>query len=224
MSNAEVKQPFRIPIEEDYAAAVTIAGEEFDAEGGIWLTYHRQSITLTQKSATLAENFKILSSISRLVEPIKNDKFEPIDHMFTATHAFRAGMWTGNRLKEYVYNGRINFRDTYNVLARNIPYQECEDREEYESNGEYLRALGYAGLEQIGASARDTIDKWSDDLVSEPNQRVIFSLGAGAFLLSAHDIYKNAYPELEENYIVSQLYDMNEIERFLSDDPNSSRT
>jgi hypothetical protein len=227
MSTSEVKQPFRIPTEEDYTAATAVTSEEFNLEGGAWLQYHRQSITLARKSIGLVTNFTSLSRIARLIEPIKDDTYEPYDPMFGATHAFRAGMWTGNRLKEHIYNGRIAFSDTVNFIARNLPHNDyltSMDQEDYESNGERLRAMGHSGLELVGLTAREAINVWSEDIVSQAEHRDEFSYGAGAFLLAAHDIYKNAYPALKENYVIAQLSDLDDIERLASEGPDSSRT
>jgi hypothetical protein len=222
MDNSEIKKPHRIPVEEDYSATADVVEDAFRENGGAWVMYHKESILGIHTKESARDFFETVSTLARLVEPIEDDRFKPVDSMYRATHAFKAGLWTGGQMSHVIHNGRLRFEQIYNEINKSLPYTPHTDREEYEENGQYLTKIGHLGLELIGYEARQKLEEWGNDIVSDSTARPFFALGAGAILATSQNIYSLAYPLMDENYQVAQLLNFDEIDQFLNSSSDSS--
>ena len=225
MSEIEIQPPFRIPTQEDYAVGAGHLDSLFDEKEGAWYLYNRESMIDAKLDVRLHDKFSGMSSLARLVEPIENDQFKPVDPMFRATHAFRAGMWTAGMLGFIVFEDKMKYKDIHNALAASMPNKVQTGQEDYEKNGGYLKSLGDQGLEAVGPEARQYIDKWGEELVYEPSVRQYYALGTGALLAVYHQVYENSYEDLVsryEDYQVSKLLDFDQLDEYLSSDSDSS--
>jgi len=223
MSESEMKRPFPIPDEVDFGIGATLVDGIFENNKGAWFMYHRQALIEAQTGQEMRKLYLATSSLARSVEPINDDTFKPEDPLYRATHAFRAGMWTAGLLGTEVYNGRLSYIDVHNTLSANLPHEHrLTSQDDYEKNGEYLMALGNSGLEALGFETREYIQKWGEDIVSEPTVRQYYAMGTGAVMSVYHNIYAAAYPSLQEDYEVSKILDFNELENYLSSNFDSS--
>jgi len=225
MSEIEMQPPFRIPTEEDFAAGAKHVDSLFDEKEGAWYMYNREAMIDAHSNIVLRNKFSSMSSIARLVEPIENDNLKPVDPLFRATHAFRAGMWTASLFGFVVYEDKMKYRDIHNALTLSLPNQKHTSQEDYEENGSYLKLLGDQGLETIGHEARQHVDAWGEELVYEPSVRQYYALGTGAVLAVYHQVYENSYDDLVahyEDYQVSKLLNFDQLDEFLSSDSDSS--
>ena len=223
MSEFEMKRPFPIPNEVDFGLGATLVDQLFDDHNGAWFLYNKQALIDAQNGQAMRSTYMATSAVARTVEPISDDFFRPIDPMYKATHAFRAGMWTAGLLGTEVYNGKLSFMDVHNTLFSNLPHPNSyETQEDYEKDGQYLMALGNLGLDALGFETREYIDKWGKEIVSEPTVRQYYALGTGAVMSVYQSIYSAAYPSLQEDYEVSQILDFDELTHYLSSNSDSS--
>lgn len=222
MAESEMKPPIRIPLEVDYAVGAAIVDDAFEKTEGAWYSYHKEAITGIQTKLSKRAFFENLSSVAMFVEPISDNEHKPVDPLYAATHAFRAGMWTGGLIAHEVYDGRVKYEGIHNAIVGSAPHLAYEGKDEYEANGEYFLAIGQVGLDKVGHEAREYIEKWGSDIVSETKVRKYYALGAGAVVSAFHNIYTAAYPALVENYQVSQILDFDAIDQYLSNNADSS--
>jgi|GEM_PF-5584622 len=225
MSEIEIQPPFPIPTHEDYALGAQHLDSLFEEKDGAWYLYNRESMIDVQSNALLRSKLGGMSSLARLVEPVQNDQFKPIDPLFRATHAFRAGMWTAGMLGFIVFEDKMKYKDIHNALAESMPHHQQASQENYEESGGYLKSLGDQGLETVGHEARQHIDKWGEELVYEPSVRQYYALGTGAVLAVYHQVYENSYEDLVTRYEddqVSRLLNFDQLDEYLSSDSDSS--
>jgi hypothetical protein len=189
MAEFQMRPPIRIPTEEDYAVGGAIVDDTFENHDGAWYSYQKEAIIGIQTRPSLRDFYENLSSVSKLIEPISNDDHKPLDPLFAATHAFRAGLWTGKHLSQEVYWGKIQYKDVHNTIITSAPHPTYSGQAEYEANGEYLTSIGTSGLERVGHVAREYIEKWGNDIVCDPTVRKYYALGAGAVVSAYHHIY-----------------------------------
>lgn len=215
MAEFESRKPYPIPQEEDYCAAAKLTDSLFQENGGAWAYYHRLTLIDVHSKATMRTYFEAMSSQARLIEPIEDDDFTPVDAMFRATHAFRAGMWTGSIIEKYIHNEQIGYEAINNTIAQSLPYPTFSGQEEYEFNGQFLKTIGDEGLKIVGFETRSQLDVWGEDIVSDENVRRYYALGAGAIFYTASEIYKSLFPTLEASYQSTQL--INEVSQYLAD-------
>jgi len=213
MSELHIKKPIPIPTVEDYSVAADFVDSDFKDQGGAWMLYHRQSIVEAQLRLSSRLALSQLSEVARFVEPV-GDNRAPLDPLFRATHAFRAGMWTGAQLLHVVHNEALEVSRVVKGLEATLPSRVIQDADDYEDNGRHLLTVGSEGIDIIGYDARSKIYEWADDIVSEPTMRKYCALGAGAILYTAHAVYKDTYPSLHENYVIMST--INEIQEYLA--------
>lgn len=233
MAEFQIIRPFAIPTEKDYAAGAALVDEKFHPvdekfhlkdgpHDGAWYSYHKEAVADIQTKLTVRAFYTNLSSIARLVEPISNDEHKPIDPLFAATHAFRAGMWTSGHVQQHVFEGRIKYEDVQDALGRSLPFVEYSGKNEYEANGRRLMDLGELGLEKVGYETREYIEKWGKEIVYEPSVRQFYALGMGAVTAMYDSIYSAAFPMLQQNYEVSKILSFDALEVYLASNPDSS--
>jgi len=223
MPEFEMKRPFPVPNEVDYAIGAAFVDGIFENNHGAWYLYNKQALIDAQAGQDIRKLYIATSGLARTVEPIADDTFKPIDPLYKATHAFRAGMWTAGLLGTEVYNGRLSYIDVHNTLSANLPHPDTHHNQgDYEKNGEYLMALGNLGLEALGFETRDYLERWGEEIVSEPAVRHYYALGTGAVMSTYHSIYAAAYPSMMEDYTVSQILDFDELDHYLSSNSDTS--
>lgn len=216
------QEPRRIPLHEDYLTVAQKVGDRFQTEGGAWVSYHKETLIHTQNHTPTRSLFEAVSSLAKLVEPVTDDDFKPVDSLYAATHAFRAGMWTAGRMTHLLYEGRLGYEGVHNALAQSLPHFAYTKQEQYEENGEFLVGSGRRGLIEVGDDTREQLNKWGDEIVSDERVRGYYALGAGAILSVSHYIYSTAYPRLQEDFLVSQLFSTEELMQYLQRNPDSS--
>lgn len=116
----------------------------------------------------------------------------------------------------------MNYDSIHDSLNGNLPFPVFEGKAEHDANGEFLRQLGFHGLNTIGDEAIRYLHEWGDEIVEEPSLRLTYALGSGAILALYHATYAKRYPQLVENYEVSRLLSFDEIEKYLSSNTDSS--
>ncbi len=220
MSEIAPRPPYRIPIEADYEAAAEIVDALLQTQGGPWNYYHRTALIEGSTKQTTRDRLAALSFHARLVEPIEDDHFTPIDPLYRATHAFRAGMWTAGLMTEELHRNCLNFVGIHTVMAHSLPHGTISNQEEHEENGRYLIALGDEGLKRVGYVARERLNRWGEEIVSEENVRRYYTLGAGAILYASHRLYSEVYKDMQTSYEAQVLAE--ELSRFLANTPDSS--
>jgi hypothetical protein len=217
-----MKQPFRIPVEQDYSAAGELIDMEFSTQGGAWSAYFTESTINTDTNNDILLFFENMWATAQLVEPVCDDDLRPEDVLYRTADAFRAGMYTGELLSEQLYAGTMDYPQIHNKLNKLLPFSSYEGKEQYEANGEYLKRLGSHGLSIAGYDIRRLLEQWGSDIVEEPSIRPIYSLGAGAILTVYHETYTFLHPVLMQNYHVSQILNFDELDEFLSSNTDSS--
>lgn len=220
MSEFEPSKPHPIPIESNYRSAAESTDDEFQQHGGAWAYYHKISVIDAQEKEGVRRVFSIMSSQARLIEPIEDDNFNPIDPKFHATHAFRAGLWTGGLITKYLHEEKFNYETINDSITHTFPHSTFSTQEEYEANGRFLTTIGHEGLKIAGYDTRVHLDKWAEDIVSQENVRRYYALGAGAVVYATHQIYSSLYEELQLNYQVSQF--SKDIDQYLENVADAS--
>lgn len=229
MAESEAKEPYRIPIEEDFLAAAKLTDMLFESKGGPWTYYQRISIIeahSVKNAAFTRPLLEAMSSQARLIEPveIKNDAFISIDPRHRATHAFRAGMWTGGFISKYLHEEKnedtaLAYGNIHNFISSSLPYPVFTDQEQYEENGRHLVHIGDEGLKMVGYETREYIEKWGAELIDDETKRRLYALGAGAVLYASNGLYTLEYQERWANYAASYL--SKEISQYLANQPSS---
>lgn len=223
MSEGEKRRPIPIPMQEDYAAGAQLLTERLDHEGSMWNTYHKEALIDLYNQPKIFELHEAMATVAKLIEPIKDDDHRPIDPMYRASHAFKAGMWTASRLLELVYDRQLNYSTAHFALCKALPFSpDYKDQEQYEANGQLLENTGENGLELVGYEAREHIDKWSKDMVSDERVRRQYCLGTGAILFSAHGVYTTVFEEMKCAYEASKLFRLDELDQYLADAAKTS--
>ena len=214
MSKSEITPPDRISTEEDYDAAIKAVESLFEAKGGAWNYYYKTTVIDAHTRPSAQKLLIAMSSQARLVEPIEDDSFQPVDSLFRATHAFKAGMWTGGFISQELHDDRITYTGINNSIIQSLPHATTTTREEYEENGRFLLNVGDEGLKLIGFSAREQLDRFGNEIVSNENFRRLYALGAGAVLYTSHALYTSVHEVLQFNYDAAQL--SNEVNEYLA--------
>lgn len=219
MSELPPRPPHRIPTDEDYDVAAELVDAQFQAKGGPWVYYHRTALLDLRSKQTTHDVLAVMSTQARLIEPIKDDRFTPVDPRFMATHAFRAGMWTAGFMSEELHRGSLSFGGVCNVIVQSLPHEAPASQEEYEADGRYLMTIGDEGLKKVGYETRQYINRWGEDIVSNENVRRYYALGAGAILYASHSLYTKVYEEMQVSYEAGLLTD--ELSQFLANTDSS---
>lgn len=199
------RPPHRIPNEEDYEIATEIVDTFFQSRNGPWAYYRKMMLLDVYNQEQSHASLMSMASQARLIEPIEDEQFAPIDPLFRSTHAFLAGMWTGRLVSSEIHKDVIGFAAINDAILNALPNRTTGSQDQYEENGRMMLAIGDEGLQRVGFAAREQVGAWGDDIVSDPDFRKYYSLGAGAILYSSHTIYSQVYEELKLSYEAATL-------------------
>ncbi len=217
------RKPIPIPTYEDYSTGAMMLEQEFQQEGGAWVAFQRESILEAQTKPSVYRLHHAMGSVARLLEPVSEETLAPDDPYFRATHAFRAGMWTGRRLMGQVYNETscMDYTAAHLALSGSLPHSWYTSYDQFEENRDALITTGHGGLDLLGSDAREYIDRFSEDIIDNERYRKEYRLGTGAIMFAAHGLYKVAYNKIRVSYEAAQLFDADELDAFLADAANS---
>lgn len=118
-------------------------------------------------------------------------------------------------MADIIHNETVPYEQTHRLLAASMPHVRYAGQEEYEENGSHLERIGREGLGLIGASAREYVERWGADIVSDKRVRRYYALGLGAVVLTAHAAYKAGYESVLAQQAASS-FDIAAIEQYLA--------
>jgi hypothetical protein len=216
-----MEEPYRVPIESDYDAAGELVEMQFEERGGAWSKYFTDATEAAENSEEVRTLFENMWATALLVEPILDDDFTPEDRLYRSADAYRAGMYTAILLATEVFDERMSYDMIHDQLNKNLPFPIYNGKDQHDANGEFLKNLGFMGLEVVGEQAGTYIDKWASEIVIDPTHQTMFKLGTGAILALYHGTYQKLHPQLLEEYQVSQLLRFEELEQFLMGNTDS---
>lgn len=220
MSDLERKPPYSIPTETDFVAAAELTDETFESNGGAWTYYHKTSLVDIHSNAQTKNLLTAMSSQARFIEPLQDETLSPVDPMYRATHAFRAGMWTGGFITKYLHQDAISYLAVHNTITQSFPHSNFKGQEEHEENAQFLRAIADQGLDLAGYETREYLDKWGNEIVSSEDARRYYALGAGAVFYVSQGLYTQLHERLQQDYEISLLSD--EVSQYLASVRDSS--
>ena len=183
-----------IPHPFDYQTAVNILDSELQSQGGPWVDAYREE-KRTRDSRNLFNLYLQSGLWASDLEPLDvNDK--PIDLLRRTTHSFKHGMIMGYKVVDLVHDGIIDSDGVLGGIGK-IMEQDTSERHE---RAETLVSLGENGLRIMGDVARERIDAWSDEVVSDARARRMYALGCGAVVVTAHTIHVSYNERLLDEY------------------------
>jgi len=188
-----------LPTPWDYDAATELQDGRYSALGGAWGAAYQYEMD-AHRSPDVYDELVSVGSLACEVEVLTAEG-TPLDELRHATHAFKHGMVSGNRVIELAHNDFIHWKGIIRYLAAQIRAQENHAVQ-------YVRAstlveMGEQGLEFAGEKATERIVKWGEDAVSDVRSQRMYNLGCGAVIFAGYSIHRQFNSERLEKIVAS---------------------
>lgn len=168
-----------LPQQQDYTEALEHIHETFAEQGGPWVAAMREEQRATY-GTVLYDTYLLSGTLGYEVEPLDANEM-PLDSLLRTTHAFKHGMLVGFKVIKILHHDLIEPDEVVRYIDTAAP----EERGSY-ARASHIIELGEQGLEIAGPAAKDQVETWGNDIVTDARVRRMYGLGCGAVLFAAY--------------------------------------